>query len=136
MISAEFTVPGKPHGKGRPRATAVNGRARLYTPSTTAAFEAAVREVGALHFAAPIDGPVRLRIVAYFEMPASWSKRKRAQMAGQFHTQKPDADNITKAVKDAMNEIAYFDDCQVADERTVKRWATYAETFVQIGVAA
>lgn len=50
MISAEFTVPGRPHGKGRPRATVVNGHARLYTPDTTAAYEAAVREAGSPHF--------------------------------------------------------------------------------------
>lgn len=136
MIAAEFTVPGKPHGKGRPRATVVNGHARLYTPDTTAAYEAAVRDAGAPHFDAPIAGPVRLRIVAYFEMPRSWSKRKRAEMQGQFHTQKPDGDNVLKSFKDGLNGIAWNDDCQVADARVVKRWATHAETFVQIGVPA
>lgn len=134
MIAAEFTVSGKPHGKARARATVVNGRARLYTPSTTAAFEAAVRDAGSPHFAAPIAGPVRLRIVAFFEMPRSWSKRKREAKLGTFHTQTPDADNITKAIKDGLNGLAWQDDCQVADERTVKRWATFSETFVQIGV--
>lgn len=136
MIAAEFTVPGKPHGKGRPRATVVNGHARLYTPDTTAAYEAAVRAAGSPHFEAPIAGPVRLRIVAFFEMPASWSRRKRETMRGQFHTQKPDGDNVLKSIKDGLNEIAWNDDCQVADARVVKRWADYAETFVQIGVAA
>lgn len=132
MIRAEFTVPGKPHGKGRARAAVANGRARLYTPSTTVAFEAAVRDAGAPHFTAPIAGPVRVRIVACFEMPKRWSKRKREAMHGQLHTQKPDADNVTKAIKDSLNGVAWHDDCQVADERTVKRWSRLAETFVQI----
>lgn len=136
MIAAEFTVPGKPQGKARARATVINGRARMYTPETTVAFEAAVRDAGTPHFEAPIAGPVRLRIVAYFEMPRSWSKRKREAMHGQFHTQKPDSDNVTKAIKDSLNGVAWHDDCQVADERTVKRWSVYARTFVQIGVAA
>ncbi len=135
MTTAEFTVPGKPHGKGRARATVVNGHARLYTPDTTAAYEAAVRAHGQPHFPAPIAGPVRLRLVAFFEMPRSWSKRKRADMAGQFHTQKPDGDNVLKSFKDGLNGIAWHDDCQVADARIVKRWASYAETFVQIGAA-
>lgn len=135
MMQAEFTVPGKPQGKARARATVVNGRARMYTPETTVAFEAAVRAAGAPHFTGPISGPVRMRIVAFFEMPKSWSKRKRAEMHGAFHTQKPDSDNVTKAVKDGLTGLAYHDDCQVADERTVKRWSHYGETFVQIGEA-
>ncbi len=135
MTAVEFTIPGRPQGKARARAVTVNGRARMYTPDTTVAFEAAVRDAGAAHLTDPIAGPVRLRIVAYFEMPRSWSKRKRAAMHGQFHTQKPDADNVTKAIKDGLNGLAYHDDCQVADERTIKRWSEYGETFVQIGVA-
>ena len=135
MIAAEFTVPGRPQGKARARATVINGRARMYTPETTVAFEAAVREAGAPHFEAPIAGPVRLRIVAFFEMPKSWPKRKRAAMHGQFHAQKPDGANILKAIEDGLNGIAWGDDCQICDTRAVKRWSLYAETFVQISEA-
>ena len=135
MTVAEFTVPGQPAGKGRARATTVNGRARLYTPATTVAFEAAVREAGAPHFDTPIAGPVRLRIVAYFEMPKSWSKRKREAMHGEFHTQKPNGSNILKAIEDGLNGVAFGDDCQVADARAVKRWSRHSETFVQISEA-
>lgn len=136
MTAAEFTVPGRPQGKARARAAVVNGRARMYTPSTTVAFEAAVRDAGAPHFDAPMAGPVRLRIVAYFEMPKSWSKRKREAMHGQFHTQKPDGSNVLKAIEDGLNGVAFGDDCQVVDGRFVKRWSLYSETFVQIAEAA
>ena len=135
MMPAEFTIPGDPHGKGRPRATVVGGRARLYTPQKSADYEARVREIGARHFSAPLDCPVKIRIVAYFAMPKSWSKRKRAEQAGRHHTQKPDADNIMKSIKDGLNGVAWRDDCQAADCRIVKRWGDRAETFVQIGVA-
>jgi Holliday junction resolvase RusA-like endonuclease len=113
----------------------VGGRARMYTPQKTVAFEAAVLKAGKPFLLAPIEGPVRLRIVAYFEMPRSWSKRKKAQMDGQYHTQKPDADNVMKAVKDALDEVAWNDDCQVADVRAVKRWSRYGETFVKVEAA-
>lgn len=136
MMAAEFVVPGRPHGKGRPRATTVNGRARVYTPATSAAYEEAVRDAGQPHFAAPLEGPIKLRVVAYFEMPVSWSKRKREAMRGGFHTQKPDGDNVLKSIEDGLNGIAWIDDCQVADARVVKRWASYSETFVQVEVAA
>lgn len=35
-------------------------------------------------------------------MPESWSKKKKALMAGQMNTQKPDKDNIEKAIGDAL----------------------------------
>lgn len=136
MIAAEFVIPGKPHGKGRPRATTVGGRARVYTPKASADYEAEVRRAGAPHFAAPIAGPVKLRIVAYFLPPKSWSKRKRAEMQGQFHTQKPDGDNLMKSIKDGLNGVAWHDDCQAADCRVVKRWGSCDETFVLVEALA
>ena len=58
-------------------------------------------------------------IVCYIPMPKSWSKKKREQMRGQPHRQKPDADNITKAFKDSL----YKEDSIVWDERCTKFWA-------------
>lgn len=37
-------------------------------------------------------------------MPASWSAKKKAAMDGQPHEQKPDLDNLIKAMKDALME--------------------------------
>lgn len=51
-------------------------------------------------------------------MPKSWSKKKRAAMDGQPHQQKPDVDNLTKALLDALFE----DDAHIWDVRTSKRW--------------
>lgn len=131
----EFTVPGQPIGKARPRATSVNGRARMYTPKTTADYEKVVASEAKPLFPEPLACAVRLRVVAFFAMPKSWSKRKREALEGQFHTQKPDADNVLKAIKDGLNDVAWIDDCQVCDARVVKRWARHGETFVQIGDA-
>lgn len=75
---------------------------------------------------------MKLRIVAVFAVAASWSKKKQAALEGGFHTQKPDSDNIAKALKDGLNRIAWRDDSQVADVRCVKRWGRYDETFVQV----
>lgn len=51
-------------------------------------------------------------------MPASWSKKKRAEMDGQPHQQKPDKDNLEKALLDAV----HAEDCAVWDSRVTKRW--------------
>lgn len=135
MTPVDFTIPGQPIGKARPRATAVNGRPRMYTPKTTADYEKQVAKEAKPLFPAPLACAVRLRVVAFFAMPQSWSKKKRAALEGQFHTQKPDADNVLKVIKDGLNEVAWIDDAQVCDARVVKRWANYGETFVQIGDA-
>jgi Holliday junction resolvase RusA-like endonuclease len=128
----QFTIPGKPFAKQRPRATVAAGRARVYTPKETVSFESKVAEIARPLFPAPIEGPVKLRIVAVFEVSKSWSKRKQAEAIGQHHTQKPDCDNIEKACADGLSRIAWADDCQVADARCVKRWGRYAETYVQV----
>jgi Holliday junction resolvase RusA-like endonuclease len=39
------------------------------------------------------------------------------------HTSKPDADNLIKVVKDALNSVVYGDDSQVADQRCVKAYS-------------
>lgn len=65
-------------------------------------------------------------IVFYLPMPRSWSQRKRRQMHGQPHRQKPDTDNLLKAFADAL----LAEDCHVWDMRGRKFWAT--EGAIQI----
>lgn len=128
----EFTIPGRPYAKKRHRVGSIGGKARAFNPEENRSFEQKVAEIARPHFPAPIEGPVRLRIVAYFEIPASWSKRRREAALGGYHTQKPDRDNLEKAIQDGLNRIAWRDDGQVADGRCVKRWGQYAETIVQV----
>jgi Holliday junction resolvase RusA-like endonuclease len=52
-------------------------------------------------------------------MPKSWGKAKRLSMEGQPHTQKPDIDNLVKAVFDAL----YTDDSHIWHFSAEKRWA-------------
>ncbi|MBT9425870.1 RusA family crossover junction endodeoxyribonuclease [Enterobacter oligotrophicus] len=51
-------------------------------------------------------------------MPKSWSKKKRTAMYGQPHQVKPDLDNLTKSLLDALFE----DDAHIWDARTSKIW--------------
>lgn len=48
-------------------------------------------------------------IVFGLPMPKSWSKKKRLAMDGQPHQQKPDIDNLLKALLDSI----YAEDCGV-----------------------
>ena len=49
-------------------------------------------------FNIPDDGAV---LVFHMPMPKSWSKRKKADMCGAGHQQRPDLDNLIKAACDA-----------------------------------
>jgi Holliday junction resolvase RusA-like endonuclease len=103
-------LAGVPKGKGRPRFSRASGRA--YTPEATRSYE------GALRYAAqqvmgdrpPLEGPLMVLMNAWFPIPASWSKSKRA--AAYYAPCKPDADNLAK-VLDALNEVVFKDDKQV-----------------------
>jgi len=57
---------------------------------------------------------VLVKLVAIFPVPASWSRRKRADaLAGVIRpTVKPDGDNIQKCC-DAFNGVIWRDDAQV-----------------------
>lgn len=52
-------------------------------------------------------------------MPASWSKKKKERMNRMPCEDKPDSDNITKAIKDALKK----QDAEVWWEHVEKRWA-------------
>ena len=58
-------------------------------------------------------------IIFHIPMPASWSKKKRAEMDGQPHQQTPDKDNLEKALLDSI----YKNDSVVWDSRVTKLWA-------------
>ena len=137
-MSISFTVIGNPVGKGRPKFSTVNGHAVAYTPKKTANYETLVKlsyqqQCGDCK---PFDKdlPLTATITAYFPIPKSVSKRKREIMQGGLvpHTKKPDADNLAKAVLDALNGIAYQDDSQIAALRVTKYYSEEPHVDVEI----
>lgn len=135
MSGATFTIPGKPFAKQRPRFSRQSGRA--FTPNETVSFEQTVGNVALPHFPVPIDGPVRVTIWATFEPAKSWPKKKTAALLNRPHTQKPDLDNIAKAICDGLNRIAFSDDSQIAEIQSRKVWGPVARTVVTVeGIGA
>lgn len=67
-------------------------------------------------------------ITFYLPMPPSWSKKKMMAMAGEPHQQKPDIDNILKALLDAI----YAEDCHVwCLGRLEKRWGSQGMIVIE-----
>lgn len=63
-------------------------------------------------------GPA-IRVVFVVPMPKSWPKRRRAELSGQPHAQKPDLDNYAKALLDCLSPE---DDSHVWKADLEKRW--------------
>ena len=114
-----FTVPGEPVGKGRPRATTINGMARMYTPKKTVNYESLVAHAAqaAMAGAAPFEAPCRIELDVLCSVPASWSQKKqREALEGSTRpAKKPDADNVLKAVCDGINGVVWKDDVQAVE---------------------
>ena len=65
-------------------------------------------------------------IIFVMPMPQSWSKKKRKAMYGQPHQQRPDKDNLEKALLDAV----YDEDAVVWDGRTSKIWGQDGQIII------
>ena len=111
-----ITVYGKPQGKGRPRYTVRGGHAVAYTPEGTRRYEEQIRQAWQEQDDRDF-GPAALALVltAYYPVPSKARKAEReAMLSGQVPvTDKPDLDNLLKAVMDALNGTAYEDDKQI-----------------------
>jgi len=124
LVQLDFTVSGQPVGKGRPRFT---GHGHSYTPLKTRQYE---NRVGAAAWAAmkqaglqPSPRRMSVIITAYFEVPKSYSKKKRAECEAGIHIPKrPDLDNVAKIICDGANEIAWIDDAQIWHLTAFKRY--------------
>lgn len=140
-MKVKFTVLGEPEGKGRPRFRKVGGFVKPYTPENTASYENLVKleyRRQCKDFKFEIDTPLDMRITAYYSIPKSTSKKKRALME-QFQIRpmkKPDNDNIVKVVQDALNEVAFHDDVQVVDCQLRKFYSDNPRLVVTIQEAA
>lgn len=125
-----FTIPGKPQGKARAR-TFYNPKTKgmsSMTPEKTVLYENLIatcylQEAGEERFSD--DAYLKVRIQAFYEIPKSSTKTKKAAMAAGeiLPDKKPDIDNIAKAVLDALNEVAYRDDTQVVELQMRKKYS-------------
>ena len=116
-----FTIEGEPQGKARPRVT--RGGKHTYTPKKTKDYQEMVRMLAPKEY---FNGPLEMKIKAYFKIPKSKSNKiKELMESGDIRpTKKPDFDNIGKIIADALNGICYKDDSQIV-KGTIEKWYSY-----------
>lgn len=120
----EFTVPGEPVAKGRPRFTRTGF---AYPDKKTDRYENLVRLAYTEAFPErkPAEGPVAVAIRAYFPPLKSWSKKKKTAALSDNvpKVTKPDLDNLVK-ILDGLNKIAWLDDAQIY---SIEAWKGYSD---------
>lgn len=137
MNEIRFTIPGKPFGKQRPRVVNRGKFSTAYTPKETVEYENLVKlyySQTAHGYMFPDDAMLDVRIFAFYEVPKSASKKKKAAMLAQDirPTKKPDFDNIGKIICDSLNLVAYHDDSAVVDAQVRKFYSEQPRVDVVI----
>lgn len=100
----------------------------MYTPKTKAEpFKKAI-QLCAIEQRKGFDGPVRIDLEFFLHRPKAHfgtgkNSEKLKATAPAYHLQKPDLDNLTKAVFDALTTAGIWgDDTQVVESFQSKKW--------------
>lgn len=122
-----FVVDGSPVPQPRHRVARSGGR---YIPKGHAihAWRDAVAVEAFKCFSEPLEGPVS--VVLTFRLPAPQAD---AFATPAWHVKRPDTDNLTKAVLDAISGVAFKDDSQVCSLNAYKQKVRHRENSVLFG---
>ena len=132
----QFIAFGDPKGQPRPRAFSRGGMTRMYDPGTAEGWKGQIAAAAMPHKPhTQLQGPLHVNLNFHFARPKSHSNRKGLKLnAPEWHTSKPDADNLAKAVLDCITQLGFWkDDSQVASLDVRKRYAS-AEPFCEITI--
>jgi hypothetical protein len=136
MMQITFTVPGPPHGKGRPRFARRGNFVSTYTDAKTASYEDQVQHYAkqAMGSSKPLETAVVLYLHIRLPVPPSYSKKRTEACLGglEWPCKKPDSSNILKSVEDAMNGVVFHDDCQIIDHFMTRVYASEAGVDILI----
>ena len=129
MTQVNFTVPGQPRGKGRPRFARRGNFVTTYTDAATTTYEDQIRfyALRAMGGYKPLTTALEAFIHVRLLVPQSYSKKRtEACLSGlEWPSKKPDWDNVAKSICDGMESIIFVCDSQIVECHVRK---VYAET--------
>lgn len=125
MKSLVIWFPIEPTPKGRPRFTRFG---KPYTPKKTQEYEKQIADYfreQPQSFKFGKDIPIAVNLVFGMPVPKNTSKKYVEAMTDGVikHIKRPDADNMAKAVLDALNGLAWEDDSQIVRLSITKEYA-------------
>jgi Holliday junction resolvase RusA-like endonuclease len=126
-----FRVRGTPIAQPRHKVAKIGKRVVAYIPKRhpvhkwkAAIAEAAIKQAKNCEWVATKGMPLRVEIVFTF--------RQAKSNTTECHAQKPDIDNLVKAVFDAMQGIVYHDDAVITELRVRKAWSDCPGVVVEV----
>lgn len=127
-----LTVPGEPQGKLRAKWAAKG----IYTPTKTVNYETYIKQLFVTKYPDFIllEGPLRIRLLIFYTIPNSASKKRKRMMESSelLPTKIPDYDNVAKTVGDALEKLAYKNDSQLCKAEIDKRYSRRPRLEIRI----
>ena len=111
--------PAKPKPAPRPRVTKFG----TYNDNEYTQWKNGLKLLAKTKIKRPLQDEVFMNIEFFYEIPQSWSKKKKEE--AKWHKTKPDIDNLIKSVMDSLNGIAFKDDSQVVMIKARKQYASF-----------
>ena len=109
MYRYSLEINARPIPKQRPRLS----KFAVYTPKKTTDYENLIAYEWKRRYKDLIlKNAVKLDLLFCFKKAKSCKK--------DYHTQRPDIDNLEKAILDGLNKTAFEDDCQVVEMKSQK----------------
>jgi len=114
----KIEIDHEPVPQLRPRATRIGNSIRLYDPKKVSLYKTFVKYAGKQQYKGDLlTSPLSVEIIFYRPIPKSESKKRKLLMESKeiLPIVKPDIDNYTKAVLDALNDVVWKDDSQIVE---------------------
>lgn len=117
-----ITIPGVPMSQPRQRHRVVEAHGKTFSQNYTPAkapvndYKATIRN---LYTGPLLSGPLSVSIELFFPRPKALQWKTR-EWVRTWHTTKPDAENVAKAILDALTHLAWLDDKQVCQLTVMK----------------
>ena len=118
--------PVKPKPAPRPRVTKFGA----YNDKDYTSWKNGLKLLAKSKIKQPLEGAIEINIEFLYSIPKSWSKKDKEN--ANYHTFKPDIDNLIKSVLDGLNGIAYKDDSQVCKIEAIKRYGDKDSVIIKL----
>lgn len=138
MAQYHLVILGDPKAQGRPRATTRGKFATVYEDKKDKQNKATIAVIAQQKAPAKLlTGPLRVDIYWYFARPKSHygtgrNADKLKESAPDYHTSRPDRDNLDKLVLDALTGVFWRDDNQVCKGEIEKLYGVRPRTEIII----
>lgn len=127
-----FEIPGQSQSKLRARWSGHH----TYTPDKTANYKTYIKEMFIISYPdfIPLEGALRMTIIAYMMIPKSTSKKRMKLMIDRIirPTKWSNISDILISAENALNSLAYYDNKQIVTSIIHKYYAIRPRLEIEI----